>query len=218
MARRQQTNRERNRTTRPYERRAGTRESLPSVLIVCEGKKTEPKYFNAMKKAWGLKSVSVVGGRGGDCLTIAGVAAEHASDYDQCWCVFDTEMPDNRHKVQKAIGKAQGSDVGLAISNPAFEFWLLLHFKCTTGEFDSAARVIQELREYLPGYEKAADVFEHLAPNIDTAIERAEQVLRSHTSAGNGEFANPSTTVHRLVQELLKLYERRVHSVHGDVM
>jgi len=122
--------------------------------------------------------------------------------------VFDAETPDNHPNVQHAIDLARGHGVNLAISNPAFEFWFLLHFTPTARPFENAQTLIQELKQHWPSYDKSADMYRHLALNTEDAIERAEQVLSGHTDTTDCEFPNPSTTVHRLVQELLNLRRR----------
>ena len=208
MARRQRSGHERNRTNRSYSRRAGKRTPLQSICIVCDAKKTEPTYSNALRRKWGLTSVNVITVRGGDCRSAVKIAIGNNDEYDQCWCVFDTETVENAGNVQAAIERAKAKDVELAISNPAFEFWLLLHFVQTDRPFENAQALLQELRQHLPEYEKADDVYARLEPAMPEAIKRAQQVLNAHESAASGQFPNPSTTVHLLVQELYKLYER----------
>ena len=38
-------------------RKQPTRNAKPRVLIVCEGKVTEPSYLNALNKLWGAKVI-----------------------------------------------------------------------------------------------------------------------------------------------------------------
>lgn len=192
------------RSSRRYGRPTGTREQKQSVLIVCVGEETERRYFNALKRELGLTSVTVRP-RKVDPGRVVDEACDSSPDHDQCWCVFDTESLDNRDAVLEAVEKARTRNVYLAVSNPAFEYWFLLHFKDTDRPFQNARSVVDELREYLPGYEKNADMYEDLKGRTDTAISNAQKVLDRHRSASNGEFPNSSTGVHELVEALREL-------------
>lgn len=73
------------------------------VLIVCEGEKTEPHYFNGLRDYYGLSSVhvEVCGDCGSDPISIIGRAKQRyreekdAGDaFDQVFCVLTkTPMP-----------------------------------------------------------------------------------------------------------------------------
>ncbi|MGH3940412.1 MAG: RloB family protein, partial [Pseudonocardiaceae bacterium] len=49
-----------------------------------------------------------------------------------CWCVFDVEWPKNHPNLKQAIQLARDHNIRLAISNPCFELWLILHFEDQT--------------------------------------------------------------------------------------
>ncbi|MCI8298755.1 MAG: RloB domain-containing protein [Lachnospiraceae bacterium] len=89
---------------------------------------------------------------------------------------------------------------GLYVTNPCFEFWLLLHFD---GVFDldedkllenpkitSKRRYVEhELRRFLPGYKKSSYRAEKLVKDIDLAInnekEFCEDVVELENSVGS---------------------------------
>ncbi|MDO5287754.1 MAG: RloB family protein, partial [Actinomycetia bacterium] len=48
-------------------------------------------------------------------------------DVDEYWCVFDVEAPKPHGDLRKALEGAKGGRIRLAVSNPCFELWLLLH-------------------------------------------------------------------------------------------
>jgi hypothetical protein len=126
-------------------------------------------------------------------------------DYDQLWCVFDTEAPTDAERVRAASEHARGKAVKLAGSNPAFEFWLLLHFVYTTRPFENAEAVVDELRKHLPNYQKNMNVYPIIRASTEEAIVHAEQVLDDHKQTTDHPLPNPSTRVHELVRELLRL-------------
>ena len=45
-------------------------------------------------------------------------------DFDEIWCVFDTD--EHRH-LSQAMEDARQSGIEVAVSNPCFELWLVLH-------------------------------------------------------------------------------------------
>jgi hypothetical protein len=63
---------------------------LPTILIVCEGKNTEPSYFNALK----FKSATIHPvGEGYNTISLVRRAEFLAmqKQYDEVWCVFDKD-------------------------------------------------------------------------------------------------------------------------------
>ena len=82
------------RTPRLRGRRPATRSSLPRILILCEGARTEPGYFLALVRDLDLPSVSVRSPKRGQWGT-AGITTtvqqerERDSDLDEIWCVLD---------------------------------------------------------------------------------------------------------------------------------
>ena len=60
------------RTARALQRRAARRAPYAKILIVCEGEKTEPNYFNGVKDHYGLNSanIEICGECGADPLSI----------------------------------------------------------------------------------------------------------------------------------------------------
>lgn len=95
----------------------------------------------------------------------------------------------------------------LAYSNPAFEYWYLLHFEKRNGYLKDSAAVIEILKNkgYLENYGKSVDVFEELQGNQEDAIqyakERVGRLGRDHIAVICRD-SNPVTTVYELVEFL----------------
>lgn len=114
------------------ERAAPTLLERQRILIVCEGENTEPSYFRKFK----LSNATIKPiGEGYNTISLVERALELAKheSYDQVWCVFDADpKPDNPTQAQNfnaAIQLAQRNKFGVAYSNQAFEYWLILHFE-----------------------------------------------------------------------------------------
>ena len=67
----------------------------------------------------------------------------------------------------------------LAVSNPAFEFWFLLHFEETTRPFHNADELRKALEQHLPGYKKNQDLSAQLAPHTKAASTRSARASRT---------------------------------------
>lgn len=195
-----------------YRRRTGERPPNKTILILCEGRQTEPNYFNSMraeKRAPGIR-VEVVRGGGDRTNPVNLVSAvelfklqmDWDADRDQAWCVFDLEGANVPAAFQQAVRFARQKSINLAVSNPAFEFWYLLHFRDTTRPFLNGEEVKTALREWISDYEEASNVYELLRGSTDTALNRCH-LCRAQAVEGWETFPNPSTGVDRLVKVIL---------------
>lgn len=125
------------RNSRPLTRRAGTATEAQTIVIVCEGEKTEEIYFNGVRKEYRLATARIKFiGLGADPLTVVKRAEELKPDYDHAWAVFDVESAGHhglRHSsLEAAIARAYRVGIHCAISHPCFELWLILHFRLQT--------------------------------------------------------------------------------------
>lgn len=99
----------------------------------------------------------------------------------------------------------------LALSNPCFELWYLLHFTYTTAHFqDYEAIKTQQLDKAnrLPGYEKTKNYWSVLDDKANTAIANAKELKKHHEDLRQFNpldvSCNPYTNVWELVEELIK--------------
>ena len=188
-----------------YKRAKFVREKKERILIVCEGGKTEPFYFegfrlsNVTVKGFGYNTDSLVR----EAISLRIKANKEKAPFDQVWCVFDRDsFPIENYN--NAFILADKSDIKIAYTNEAFEFWYLLHFHYS----DSALSRIQysdKLTKQLGfKYEKTnTHMYDTLIDKQDKAIHRAAKLLNMR-SEPNPHYHNPSTTVHLLVVELNK--------------
>jgi hypothetical protein len=190
-------------------RRPGFREPLARFLIVCEGEVTEPRYFRHLRlQERGLVEVKVV--PGGVPKTVVELAVKLKKDaeaeakrrkdanlrYDHVWCVFDI---DEHPFVREAKHQARDNAIEVAVSNPCFELWLLLHFQKQTAHIERD-RVAHLCRTHMPGYKKEPRC-ELLTPRQAEALTRAARLDDWQATRGNAG-ANPSTGVHHLVRQI----------------
>jgi hypothetical protein len=186
-------------------------------LIVTEGEKTEPNYFKKLRDRLNLKGnvVEVVHPEGTDPLTLTKDAIQRRDArqkeaiksstivaYDEVWVVFDLEKPhDQRRKLAQQAKALKGvRGIHFAVSDPAFEYWLLLHWKYTTAPFADCEAVCKRLKNHWPNYGKELVPGPECIENLPTAIRHAERCRQHHENCGGA--GNPSTEVDKLAREL----------------
>lgn len=194
---------------RPVGRRGAYREPKLRILIVCEGQETEPGYFRAFQHAAHNPRVHIkIARECGVPKTVVEVAirlreeakqeAKRQRDenlrWDEVWGVFDVDEHPN---LDKARQLAEASSIQLAISNPCFELWALLHFQDQRAHVERH-KVRIALQRHLPGYDKALD-FARMQPGYDDALRRARDLSLEADRHGEPE-RNPTTGVPRLTE------------------
>jgi len=173
------------------------------VLVVCGAERTEFDYFNVLRKQRGSLTLRVVvvrqsKGKGKDPEKVVRQAVQRnldaADSYDEVWCVLDVD----EFVLDGAVDAAGDAGVQLAVSNPCFELWLLLHHE-TCGASLTPSEVTRRLRRHVPRYDKRSLVFAHFAAGVDDAVERGRRL-----DAGTAVGPNPSSGVWLLVDTIMK--------------
>lgn len=199
------------------------RKVKPVILIVTEGSQTEPKYFEHFRSRKSNIDIHVVGSRTGAGETDYISLIRRAIDYqtknqisvkegDAIWVVADGDVnynnPDpvtaKEAQLTKARKLAGNRGIRIAISNPCFEPWYLLHFEYTTKFLKNYPAVRELLLGFLPGYEKNSDVYPMLFQYTEEAVKRAKRLENYHLQNGDkvpyGIKINPFTDVYQLVE------------------
>jgi hypothetical protein len=185
-------------------RRKNFREVRKNFLIVCEGEKTEPNYFEKFRVP---KKIFDVVGIGANTISLVEKAIELRNNsivsYAEVWCVFDRDSFPAQN-FNNAITLARQNNINVAYSNEAFEIWYLLHFNFHDSA-TSRAQYAAMLTDRLGFQYKKNDpsMYDRILPLQNVAIRNAENLINSYVNH-SPERDNPSTTVHILVKELNK--------------
>jgi hypothetical protein len=187
-----------------------------SFLIVTEGLKTEPNYLELLRKRLHIAAadVEIVHPNGTDPVTLTERAIELrdarkkqarrnlAIEYDEVWVVFDLEKPhDQRRQLAVQAQTLKGvQGIKFAVSDPAFEYWLLLHEHYTTAPFSDCDALVRHLKEFWADYDKGRSPPPEFLDKIPTAVKHAERCRKFHREVGGSK--NPSTDVDNLVRGL----------------
>ncbi len=191
-------------------RKEGTRQKRKKILIVCEGAKTEPAYFNSFRVATHVCEVKGIGDNTISLVKRAKEIKEESSDYSEVWCVFDRDSFPKKN-VNNALNLAKTLGYNCAFSNESFELWYVLHF-CYLDTKISRADYCKRLSTHLksPYKKNDASMYESLKKLQDVAIKNAKKLEASVCTPGLALCdATPFTTVYKLVEKLNKL-ERKI--------
>ena len=207
---------------RPRLRRSRQRTPKRRVLVVGEGKQTEPNYFRGLRDEDCVRenfAVIVKAGAGKTpletvekAIELAGSAKRKGKDfgYDKVWCVLDVEQAGENPHLAEARQRARENDICVVLSNPAFEVWFVAHFERTTKSFVDCERLIDYLdkhwqREFGGKYEKNdPKVYRHLCDRTENAIRNAKTVREVDFSDKQDIVdCNSATEVYKIVETLL---------------
>ncbi|WP_339132538.1 MAG: RloB family protein [Candidatus Electrothrix sp. GW3-4] len=216
------------RSAASFKRKGARRSPYDRVLIVCEGKKTEPDYFKAVIDDLQLNTANIriaentAGSSPRNVVELA--LEEYAKDkrekgepYDRVYCVFDKDQHPTYQETLDVVRrerekKKRGCPIYAITSVPCFEFWLLLHFTYTTKNFSVkggsiCASVMADLKKYMPSYEKGGikNIYHVIRKDISGAITHAKRAER-HCESGGTDM--PSTQVYALVEYLQQLKKK----------
>lgn len=194
-------------------------------LIVTEGEKTEPLYFEEVRRRinnrfrGNLISVKIVGvGMNTESLLEEAkrIAVDDIDGYTHVWVVYDKDSFSDE-SFNTVVAKCETTRMSRtrfhAIwSNESFELWYLLHY-----EYLQSALGREMYAEKLDGYLSRAglgrytktrdDMFVVLERGLDTAIANAEKLETVNEGRTPAESC-PGTKVHHLLQELLPYAKR----------
>jgi RloB-like protein len=202
---------------RRLQRKKASREGLPAILIVCEGRETEPNYLHGLCDARGINraNTTIVAGDGEtDALGLVRKAQRRFAvdrDFDAVFVVCDCVGEDLATAVAAAatpIKNAAGKSitVNLIVSRPCFEFWLLLHFEYISRPFASAQEVIDLLRAHITDYDKAdRQIYAKVGIGLDHATGHSQQ-LKAELAAIGAD--SPDTDMPALIMVLNSLRRR----------
>lgn len=182
------------------------------ILIISEGKKTEPNYFNAIKRQFRLTSVDIADTKkntGKELLQIAidlrAKAKRERNPYDEIWIVLDRDGYTKHPEVFDRVNSYP--DIKIGFSSPCFEYWLLLHFEFTSAPFNDCDTTIKKLETYLPDYQKNKEYSKIFVERISIAVLNSKKIKKHQEETSDVKIweYNPYTNLYELVEELMNL-------------
>jgi hypothetical protein len=207
-------NHPRERQARALARKKPQRPPYDRILIVTEGSKTEPLYFEDIRKQKRISSAHIevvhspLGTQPRQVVESAEAKFKETKAFEHVYAVFDR---DDHPTYADALARARQLDNMLknderkavrfyaVPSVPCFELWLLLHFQ-DVHAFNHRTEVMAKLAQRIAGYTKGkTGIYALTEPQVDAAAARAVQ-LRGRFQPDGG--VDPYTDVDGLVATL----------------
>lgn len=166
-------------TRRDFRRRSEFKELKTVFLIITEGEKTERQYFNHLKefpiieKTINIQCPKIKQNSPKKLLKKMEQKIKELNDNDQAWIVCDKDEWTEEQLSKLFEWTKTSPKCNLAVSNPKFEYWLLLHFE--DGKGITKQNCLEKLRKHITDYDK--DIKRELfnKENIKAAAERAKK-------------------------------------------
>jgi hypothetical protein len=176
------------------------------IVVASEGRVTEVEYLNQLNDTRTTVHLHCIrkGDRNSPEQVLAAIKthlkAERLQKRDEAWVVVDTDTWGDdalRALHDWSLGR---ECYGLAVSNPKFELWLLLHFEDGKGAC-TPALVDRRLGKHITVRSKHAVGSWLTEDSIKGAIARAR--AKDSPPCGDWPRNPPGTTVYRLVERFL---------------
>lgn len=196
-------------------RRRATQPPQKKILIICEGRNTEPEYIKDFARDRKHPLV--------ECESIPGVgvpksivdrailgkrelekqARKSGNSFDknyEVWCVSDM---DDHPGVSQEIQRAKDNGLYFALSNPCVELWGYLHYRQNDAP-RSRHEMQKLLAQEMPGYDhdKGAKFnYDDMKERYVEAVKRAKE-LRTRREEEDIPKGNPSTDMFELMESI----------------
>ena len=208
---------------RKFKRPSGKNRDASLFIIASEGKETEKIYIEALEELIASPRLHIVFHKKKDSSkssprqtlqTIKEVSKEfQLNSNDQLWILIDTDRWEVK-ELSTVASESRKSNIHLAISNPCFELWCILHLKKiseyspeeiekikTNPRVDSKKYLEKELSNLLKGAKKTSAKIGDLVIHYLTAIDNAIEIDIQPDS----RFPiSPGTRVYKLLIEIQK--------------
>ncbi|MBF0245692.1 MAG: RloB domain-containing protein [Planctomycetes bacterium] len=192
---------------RKFQRPLGERRYRKLFVLAVEGVKTEPHYFAIFNDQHSVIRVNCLkGNHDSSPLQVLKRMEDHLKQEalrasDEAWLVVDKDQWTDEQLAQLHAWSLGHDNYGFALSNPKFEYWLLLHFEDGTA-IGSSRECSDRLKRHAPDYDKGIDVRKITRDRIDDAICRAR--VRNNPPCVDWPRALGGTTVYKLVENILQ--------------
>jgi hypothetical protein len=180
-------------------------------LVYVEGAITERLYLSGIKRTLSQSNISIeIGLEAGEPLRIVKRAVRQAADarrtdaYDEVWCIFDVEAPEPHGSLDEAMALAKKNNIKCAISNPCFEFWLVLHI-ADCSAYKTTDQACSLAREKIASYNEKAFLFDDVSGGMARAAKAAEQLEGKYEAHIHVRDRNPSSSMWKFIQAVHKI-------------
>ena len=192
-------------------------------LILCQGEKTEPNYFEEIKKRInerykGKITISVQPSKNGRLALLEEaerIATSSEKDVDHIWLVFDKD-DFNKDEFDNTVFKAENlnkkanAKYHVLWSNQCIEVWFLLHLidlKVDVKRKEYIQKINDNWKKYgIKGEYTKNDkqIYNKLEKYQNIAVERAKRIILENKGKAPSQIA-PASMIYELI-EMLRVY------------
>ena len=196
------------RKKRPIERQAGLVRDAILVVIASEDTYAVKQYFEFFHSTRiQFRVLSTTDGNSSPEHVLSRLK-DYLAHYqigkgDQLWLVCDTDHwiePNHIATMRNVVARCRQRDIGVAISNPCFELWLLLHFtELSTGTM-TCGEIGQQIRNAVGSYNKTE------VSDLPLTLDRVAAAIRraqANEPPADGIPGLMQTNVFRVIEDLV---------------
>lgn len=191
---------------RSFARSSAFRSYRKLFIIASEGRKTEIQYFALFNNEGMTVQVKCIksDSKSAPGYVLKRMAKSLAKDQlksdDEAWLVVDKDAWTIEQLTELYKWSKLKDNYGLALSNPNFEYWLLLHFE-DGNNIRGAVACTHRLKKYFPDYDKGIPAKFFSKENIQAAVNRAKALDRPPCKKWPEKTGS---TVYRLIENIWK--------------
>ncbi|WP_219988817.1 RloB family protein [Leucothrix pacifica] len=192
---------------RSFPRPSAQRRYRKLFVLAVEGTVTEPQYFQMFNSEVSIIQVKCLkGGHKSGPFHVLKRMKKYLDDVelrktDEAWLVVDKDEWSDSQLNELYQWSASTGQYGLALSNPKFEYWLLLHYEQGKG-VSSSRSCTERLNRYIKNYDKGIEGKLPTLEQVKNAVERAK--LRDTPPCKDWPRESGQSTVYKLVEAILQ--------------
>ena len=198
------------RKKRPLDRNTDILRDTRLVVLASEDKYAVKQYFEFFKsRRIRFKILETT-----DCMSAPEHVFERLENYlaefeigpdDQLWFVSDTDHwtePGHIANFTRVIKLCRDKGIRVAVSNPCFELWLLMHFADPPVDLQTCDQLGDSIRDVVGAYNKTKI---YNLPIDDESVREAINRSKVHQSDAGEIPKQMETRVHLILEELIDM-------------
>lgn len=169
---------------------------------------------------------------GNDVKNIIRFAVNECKKYDsdeifQTWCVFDRDK-NTENNLKEALLTAYKNKIRVAVSNPCFEVWILMHYESSSSYIENGEVAKNLVKNKISNFDsskgffqKNQQIFEEFFSSFDEAVLNSEKVDKEHDKDFPEKYEkqiflveynfkrNRSTHIYKLMTQIKELIDNK---------
>lgn len=174
-----------------YKRKTTVRDPYKKIVIAMEGNKTEPKYFEEVKKKFKASTLNIIllnrdntDNRSAPIHVIKQLNSYKKDNRflrtDELWLVIDKDRW-TEEQLHIVASQCSINRYNLGLSNPCFELWLVLHYEnlaVEPGQVRDGLLSVHKIKRRLATIRQREGIgsYSDIIDNINDAVKNADNL------------------------------------------